>query len=92
MTLNSWVITVMLNAERYVDLFAYKAHERNRSSTKKLQERTSRNFGIDNSPIPVVPMGDIDQIDTENNLNTISKPLFFRFGMVDGLPIDKQQH
>ena len=34
-------------------------------------------------------MSDIDQIDTENNLNAFSQPLSFRFGMVNGLPIDE---
>jgi O-antigen/teichoic acid export membrane protein len=56
---------------------------------QEVARENSQEFQYRNSPNPVVPMSDIDQIDTENNLNAISQPLSFRFGMDDGLPIDE---
>jgi O-antigen/teichoic acid export membrane protein len=57
----------------------------------RLQKLTENNQELQfaNSSNPAMPVSDIDQIDTENNLNAISQPLSFRFGMVDGLPLDE---
>lgn len=58
-----------------------QCQEDTRENSQGLQYHTSSNSGVF--------LSDIDQIDTENNLNAMSEPLSFRFSMVDGLPIDE---
>lgn len=60
--------------------------------SKQRQKPTVENnqeFQYCNSSNPIMSMGDIDQIDTENNLNAFSQPLSFRLSMFNGFSIDE---
>ncbi len=59
---------------------------------KQYQEDAIKNNEVSwpgDTPDLMVSMRNIDQIDTQNNLNAISRQSSFHRGMVNGLPIDE---
>lgn len=63
--------------------------------TEELKQRqevvreNSQEYQYPDLPDSVVPMSDIDQIDTENSLKAISQPWSFTLGAVTDVPIDE---
>lgn len=58
---------------------------------QKVTTESSQVYLSDDSPNPVEPTRDIDQISTEHNLKAIRKTSSLNFNMANGLPIDEEK-